>query len=65
MQPTVFLYKSVDEKSRQSCFYIQRVATGSAPARVPAGLSLLPGTALNENQFELLRKYGWNVHLLK
>lgn len=65
MAPTVYLYKSYDERKKQSFFYIQRVATGSAHAKVPAGISLLPGTALTEAQFTLLRDCGWNVQLLR
>lgn len=65
MAPTVYLYKSFDERKKQSCFYIQRVATGSGPAKVPPGLSLLPGTALTEAQFGLLREGGWNIQLLR
>ncbi|HYG76202.1 MAG TPA: hypothetical protein VEK08_14450 [Planctomycetota bacterium] len=64
MAPTVFLYKSYDERQKVSCFYIQRVATGSGPAKVPPGLSLLPGTQLSEKQFEMLRQCGWDVRLL-
>ena len=64
MAPTVFLYKSFDDQKKKSFFYIQRVATGSAPAKVPQGVSLLPGTSLTEEQFALLRQCGWNIQLL-
>jgi hypothetical protein len=65
MAPTVYLYKSFDERKKQSCFFIQRVATGSAAAKVPPGVSLLPGTSLSEEQFALLRECGWNIQMLR
>ncbi|HEY3322610.1 MAG TPA: hypothetical protein VGP72_19290 [Planctomycetota bacterium] len=65
MNPTIFLYKSLDEKQRRICFFIQRVATGSGPAKVPPGISLLPGGTLSDEQFDLLRQSGWNIHVMK
>lgn len=65
MAPTVYLYKSFDEQKKQSFFYIQRVTTGNSAAKVPTGISLLPGTALTEAQFGLLRDCGWNIQFLR